>query len=107
MGKLAGVGQADRADLIASGTRNAVGPTPWFNFKGLMNLTLGGDFVGEVVLERSFDGGTTAIVCTALGAEVVFKKPCTEVLEEVESGVLYRINFRARTSGSVNWRFSR
>jgi len=107
MGKLA-ANQADRADRVEDGVLNAAGVTPWMNFgKGLINLTLWGNFVGEVVLERSFDGGVTPITCTALGSEVVFTRPATEVLDEPEAGVRLRINFRARNSGSVSWRLSK
>lgn len=108
MGKLTpGASAADRADFVKTGTMAAAGAGPWFALRDQTNLSLWGDFAGEVVLERSFDGGTTALVCTALGAPVIFKAPATEVLDEPESGVLFRINFRVRTGGTLNWRVSR
>lgn len=70
------------------------------------NVSLWGTFVATVQLERSFDGGTTWLPLTALGSSLAFTAPCSEVFEETEEGVAYRLNCTAFTSGTVNYRLS-
>ena len=64
------------------------------------NVTLSGAFVGSVQLERSFDGANWFAAATARTA------PDSFVCCEYEAGVSYRVNFTARTSGSVDYRLS-
>lgn len=70
------------------------------------NFTLSGTFVGTVRLDRSFDNGSTWHPVTAMGAAVSFTAPCTEVLEEPESAMRYRVNCVAYTSGTITYRLS-
>lgn len=71
------------------------------------NVSLWGTFVGSVQLERSFDNGTTWLPLTAAGTPLyVWTAPASEVCEEPEAGVLYRLNCTAYTSGTVNYRLS-
>ena len=64
---------------------------------------------GTVQLERSFDGGNTFIVCN-IGAGTLAQftagTPVSTILSEPESGVLYRFNCTAYTSGVINYRLS-
>ena len=70
------------------------------------NMSLWGTFVGTVQLERSFDNGVTFLPLTALGTAITFTAPATEVFNEPESGVQYRLNCTAFTSGTINYRLS-
>ena len=64
---------------------------------------------GTVQLERSFDGCKTFIVCN-IGAGTLAQfstgTPVSAVLSEPESGVSYRVNCTAYTSGVINYRLS-
>jgi len=72
-----------------------------------LNPSLWGTFVGTVRLERSFDGGTTWLPLTANGnAMVTLTAPCSEQWQEDETGVLYRWNCTAYTSGTIYYRIS-
>ena len=70
------------------------------------NVSLWGAFVATVQLERSFDGGVTWLPLTAIGGSLAFTTPCSEIFEEPESNVDYRLNCTAYTSGTVNYRLS-
>jgi hypothetical protein len=70
------------------------------------NMSLWGTFVATIALERSFDAGTTWLPLTALGNAISFTGAATEVFDEPESGVIYRLNCTAYTSGTVNYRLS-
>lgn len=74
--------------------------------RGAFNMSLWGTFVGTVIPERSFDGGDTFLPLTALGSSISFTAPCTEIFEEPEAGVLYRLRCSAYTSGTINYRLS-
>ncbi|NUB07020.1 hypothetical protein FW320_12650 [Azospirillum sp. Vi22] len=75
--------------------------------RGKFNVSLWGTFVATVALERSFDGGTTWLNCTRPdGTANAFTAPVSLVCDEPETGVLYRLNCSAFTSGTVNWRIS-
>ncbi len=67
-------------------------------------------FVGSVQLERTFDGGQTAIVCNvgAAGslAQWTAGTPVSVSWTEAERGVGYRVNCTAYTSGTINYRLS-
>jgi hypothetical protein len=89
------------ADLTAAGQA-----TPWLALAGSFNLTIAGTFVGTAVVERSFDGGTTAVPCTNLGEVVSFSAPATERLTNDERGVLFRARCTAYTSGTIRARLS-
>ena len=67
-------------------------------------------FVGGVQLERSFDGGSTWIVCNVGGTGVLAQyatgTPVSFTFGEPEKQVLYRLNCYAYTSGAINYRIS-
>lgn len=105
----------DRANAVVSGVFAAPGVSPIFSPMGAFNVFIYGNggpngaWVGSVQLERSFDGGTTWIVCGiggagqqaiwATGMDVSF------VAGEPEFGMSYRLHCTAVT-GSVNYRMS-
>jgi len=73
-----------------------------------MNASVWGTFTATLQLERSFDGGTTWIPVSrdVVGTAAVFTAPFTTQITETESGVLYRFNCTAYTSGTANFRLS-
>ncbi len=104
-----GVGSSgtDSATRFTSGSLSAVGAAPGMYCHRDFNVSVSGTFVGTVVFERSFDGGTTYIpVAFSDGTTVSFSGPMSSTWSEPESGVMYRVRFSAYTSGSVSWRLS-
>jgi len=85
--------------ILASGTDSAA------VFTG-SNVT----YVGSVQLERSFDGGSTWIVCNVGGSGqmAIYSAgtPISTSFGEPEREVLYRFNCTAYTSGEINYRIS-
>ncbi|WP_439532058.1 hypothetical protein [Polymorphobacter sp.] len=73
---------------------------------GTFNLAIWGDGEGEVVLERSFNGGADWVAVTNLGVVVVFTGPCSELVLNREAGVLHRLRCRDLTSGIFTARLS-
>jgi hypothetical protein len=70
------------------------------------NVSVWGTFSGSVQLERSFDGSAWLPI-TAAGMQLyVWSAPASEVAEEPEYGVLYRLNCTAYASGTINYRMS-
>jgi hypothetical protein len=93
---------------VATGAIDAVEAGDWVIIDKLFNFALSGTFVGTLILERSFDAGATALPITLVDGTVKeFTAPDSAVLEEPESGVLYRVRATAWTSGTANWRFSK
>jgi hypothetical protein len=75
--------------------------------RGKFNASVQGTFVGTVVLQRSYDGSTWETVSKdASGSDASFTAPCSLVVEESETGVQYRWNCTAYTSGTINTRIS-
>lgn len=72
------------------------------------NVSVWGTFVGTVVLERSFDGGTTWIpmLRTNTATAISYTVPSTEILWEPEDSVLVRLRCSAFTSGTISYRLS-
>ena len=71
------------------------------------NISLWGTFAASVQLERSFDGGTTWLPITASGVQLFkWTAPASEVNQEDQASVLYRLNCTSFTSGTVNFRIS-
>lgn len=98
---------ADNVLRLSEATLTAVGQaTPWQAFAGRFNLTIAGTFTGAAVVERSFDGGATAIVLSSLGAPVQFAGPASEVIEAPEEGVLYRARCVSLSAGQIQARLS-
>lgn len=71
------------------------------------NVTLAGTFVGTVQLERRFtaQGGTNWHPLTVVGTQIgIWTAPCSEIFEEPQQGVDYRLNCTAYTSGTIQYR---
>jgi hypothetical protein len=86
-------------------TGNSASFTPVFGRD--FNWSLWGTFVATVVLERSFDSGSTWHPLT--GGGTVISSVTTAVSEtqrESEVGVIYQLRCSAYTSGTVNYRIS-
>lgn len=75
---------------------------------GQMNISLSGDLVGTVKIERSFDGGSTWFVCSSDGAGTAasYTAPFSVVAEENEANAVYSLNCTAFTSGTGAYRIS-
>lgn len=87
--------------FTATGNSSALMPkNKQGGIESFMNVSLSGTWVGTVLLERSFDGGTTWHTYATHTANVEDKVP------ESEEGVLYRLNCSAYTSGTINYRLS-
>jgi hypothetical protein len=85
----------------------APGASPGVRLRGRFNLTLSGAVTGvSATLQRSFDNGATWHDCTRAGAPVVLSGPLSEVCDEPEAGVLYRVNLSAIASGTLAARLS-
>lgn len=109
------VPQGDQANFVASGQIAAPGVGPWVpGLYGAFNMTIyaagGGQYTGSVQLERSFDGGTTPVICGVGGAgqQAIYATgtQVSIVISEPEKGMLYRLNCTALSVGTINWRFS-
>ena len=75
--------------------------------RGGLNLSLSGTFVATLVLERSFDGGTTWLPCTYIdGTALSWTAPISTGFEEAENGVQFRFNCTSYTSGTISYRIS-
>jgi hypothetical protein len=70
----------------------------------------GVSYSATVQLERSFDGGSTWIVCNIGGSGTLAQwtagTPVSLTFGEPERNVLYRLNCIAYTSGTINYRIS-
>lgn len=121
MGIAANVNQAppagDQANAVVAGQFTAAAQqSASFLCWGYFNLLIygsggpNGAWSGTVRLERSFDGGTTWIVCGIGGAGVqaVYNTgtDVSVVVGDPERGVLYRLNCTAFVSGPINYRMS-
>lgn len=69
------------------------------------NISVWGTFSGTVVVERSFDGGTTWIPKWP-DAVYSISSPVTFSDSEPEEGVRYRLNCTSLSNGPVNYRVS-
>jgi hypothetical protein len=91
-------------DALGSAVASAklASPYGWFNF------SVSGTFSATVILQKSFDGGTTWIAATIQGSTsaVSATAPAAFVLFEPERGMLYRADVSAYTSGTANTRIS-
>lgn len=98
----------EEARTVVAGTFAAPGQSAWKRFRGPFNVSIWGAFTGSVTLERTFDGGVTALPLSrdGAGAEATFTAPASLVVDEAESGVLYRLNCTSLTSGAANYRLS-
>lgn len=93
---------------IIGGNFAAVGQSPTFRIpqhRVGFNISVWGTFVGTVVIERSFDGGTTWL---PKWPDAVYSISSTMTFadSEPEDGVAYRLNCTAYSSGPINYRVS-
>lgn len=101
-------GGTDTANPLVTGSFAATGQSTPTVFYSAFNVSIWGTFVGTIDLERSFDGGTTWIVCSidSSGTPSSYSAPISLVATEPEHQVLYRLNCTAYTSGTANYRLS-
>lgn len=104
---------SEAAKAITSGNLTAAsGPssiTAWAPFfPGLINVSVRGTFTATVVLEKSYDGGVTALpVQTDLAGTALSITAERHIqVEEAETGVCYRFRCTAYTSGTAICRAS-
>jgi hypothetical protein len=102
--------QALTGSFSATGQSQSFMPTGLNDFgerDHAFNVSIWGTFVGTVQLERSFDNGTTWLALTQNGSQVYkWTAQASEIADETEAGVLYRLNCTAFTSGPINYRLS-
>ena len=101
-------GGEELAPTVVSGSFTGTGSSSAAMFFRRFNVSLWGTFVGTVILERSFDGGTTFLPCAidAAGDANAYTAPMSIVAAEPEPGVYYRLRCSAFTSGTINYRMS-
>lgn len=92
-----------------SGTFTATGQSATFvapaALKEKFNVSLSGTFSATVVLQRSFDNGSTWITVSKPDlTDASFTAGASFSVEEPEAGVRYRLNCTAYTSGTVTYR---
>lgn len=95
--------------LVVSGTFTGTGASGSFlanpraevHRTAQFNISLSGFGTATVQLQRSFDGGTTWFTVKSYTADV------SEVGDEPEASVLYRLNCSAYTAGTITYRLSR
>ena len=75
---------------------------------GRFNINLAGFGSATVKVERSFDDGSNWHVASrdAAGAEAAYTANASLVADEPETGVLYRLNCTAFSSGPIAYRIS-
>lgn len=74
---------------------------------GKFNALVYGTFVGTVVLERTFDNGTTWVAARdGAGNAISLTAPGSYALQECEPGTAYAWRCSAFTSGTINCRLS-
>jgi hypothetical protein len=102
-------GGAELAPTVQTGLLGALNAaSPGIPLLGNFNVAVWGAFVGTVTVQQSFDGGTTWIPVNNkhTGQNITFTAPTAMQEDEVEPGVLYRLQMTAYTSGAANFRFS-
>lgn len=95
--------------VALAGTFTEAGTSSAIVLYGDFNFSLRGTFAATIVLEKSFDGGTTWIPVSldGTGSPVsLVSQGASIVTQEVEAGMLYRVNCPSYASGSAFWRIS-
>lgn len=105
---LSGSGGIELAGTVVSSTFTGTGSSASTQIFGMGNVTLTGTYVATVVIERSFDGGSTfsPLPLDTAGTANAYTAPVTLVINETEAGVFYRVRCSAYTSGTVTYRIS-
>lgn len=102
-------GAPEQAQSLVTGTLVALnGASSSLPLLGCFNVAVWGVFVGTVTVETSFDGGTTwiPVINKRTGLGITFAAPGAIQEDEVEPGVLYRVQMTAYTSGTASYRIS-
>jgi len=96
------------APTVYEGTFVATGQSASFLLFGSFNLFLSGFGTATVLLQRSYDGGTTWVTCgaDALGTPASYTANASVVFSEPEPGMLYRLNCTAHAAGTIAYRIS-
>lgn len=108
MGRLVAGGD-DQADRLVEGQLATVGAVSApLAFVGTANVSCWatGGATGGVVVERSFDGGTTWLAVTNLGAVVNIPAGASETIFGREAGVLWRLRRATGTGATLFARLS-
>lgn len=84
-----------------SGSFTSTGQSNSVAIEGGFNVSLSGFGVATVGVQRSFDSGSTWVTVENFTGDAE-RKGC-----ETESGVIYRLNCSAYTSGTIVYRISR
>lgn len=84
-----------------TGTFTATGQSSTMDVEETFNVSLSGFGSATVALQRSFDNGSTWKTIESYTADT--EKYGTEI----ETGVIYRLNCTAYTSGTITYRLSR
>lgn len=105
---LSGAGGIELAQTVISGTFVGTGNSTSAQFLGAFNVTLSGTYVATVILERSFDGGTTfmPVSTDTIGTTNAYTAPMTLVVNENEPGTFYRLRCSSYGSGTVTYRLA-
>ena len=108
-------GTTDYATVLVVGSFVELDSSPATAFYGAFNAALWSDaFVGTVVFEKSYDGGTTWITVSrdvaGTAASYALNWASTTstnlTLAEVEPSVYWRLRCSSWTSGELNYRLS-
>jgi hypothetical protein len=109
MGKFNAVGANDMAALVREHTFTAATQTTAAApVHGVFNVSVIGTLTGTIVVERSFDGGTTWVQAWAPGTTTLmqFTAPGSVQVTEPEPGVAWRLRASALTAGTPLGRIS-
>lgn len=88
------------ASVNLSGSFTSTGQSDEVRVSGWFNLSISGTWSATVVVERSFDEGSTWVSVESFTSNAEKRGYETE-------DVLYRLNCTAYTSGTVSYRISR
>lgn len=94
--------------VILSGSFSGAGQSSTSTLWGVYNLFIYGTFTGSIRLERSFDGGGNwvPVSCTQTGSDAAYTAPMSLSFQEIEDGMLYRLNATALSVGTANYRIA-
>lgn len=100
---------SDSLDLAVKveGDLTGTGQSKSESFTGRFNVSVYGEFTAEIQMERSFDGGSTWVVCTDdSGNKHSWTSAISIIADEPEHNVHYRLNCTSYTSGTISYRIS-
>lgn len=105
---LSGSGGIELAQTVVSGTFTGTANGTSAQFLGQFNVSMWGTYSATVILERSFDGGTTflPLPTDTIGTANAYTAPTTLVVNEPEPGAIYRLRCSVYASGTVNYRLA-